>query len=546
MRNLFEQAFKELGFSLTEVMATPNFTRKVEQELMLGQHYPAHTQEGRLFRAGYWQAETELSGNLVMGTSVFRGCPTDRAYYEERVLLQILGKLLIDATLDKWDQIDPTIFKIVKKIWSKNAPTTQLVYCQILAKYIRNLFHHLSKEEQFIIDVPTTPATRIGNRFKPYRLEEAFPTYWQPGGQQPNCLGHALMLAAFMRRIGARHYLVSVVEYEIELSRGVEGQFYFLAYGDLQERKLLRNRKAHAYIKDVIKDWKDDSRFGYDFHHALVVELADGQWALIDINSMLAEILPAAWNMKAIDQNLSQYRRVLPGLCLPGNDAEELLLSLCSDNHHLLIKALGLSNALGPLLLEEPICWTDLRIVLYMYDVPAFLTKLRILRGLPSLDNEEMIEQALFGWEKSKTTFERSEIRYARFNADPVYRKRCIKWLLSRFHAWTISIFNGRKEKILKKAVHPALEFHADTRHALALSVLSAIHCAISKGPLTPQILRHGSCQTLWSDTTDVNSHVCRPDYDLDLSLANEALRSVSQRSQLHTRIRNKLEVLGG
>lgn len=37
MRNLFEQAFKELGFSLTEVMATPNFTRKVEQELMLGQ-----------------------------------------------------------------------------------------------------------------------------------------------------------------------------------------------------------------------------------------------------------------------------------------------------------------------------------------------------------------------------------------------------------------------------------------------------------------------------------------------------------------------------
>jgi hypothetical protein len=107
---------------------------------------------------------------------------------------------------------------------------------------------------------------------------------WEDGLFMPNCLGVAQMLVGFAREVGARHYLVNVIEPSQRAMSRLEARTLRLMLQVLKQHPN-RNRMLgsaidathRAYLRSL--GWIE--HFG-QAHHALMIQLDDGKWWLVD------------------------------------------------------------------------------------------------------------------------------------------------------------------------------------------------------------------------------------------------------------------------
>ena len=108
---------------------------------------------------------------------------------------------------------------------------------------------------------------------------------WERGPVQPNCLGVAQMLVGFARSVGARHYLVTILkndamridEEALLAIAAAEKRLYSLK--DVPEVKRLL-RDLH---KERIKVLEHMDKLQREMaHHALLIQLADESWRIVD------------------------------------------------------------------------------------------------------------------------------------------------------------------------------------------------------------------------------------------------------------------------
>jgi hypothetical protein len=107
---------------------------------------------------------------------------------------------------------------------------------------------------------------------------------WNRGSVMPNCLGTAQMLVGLARAVGARHYLVNTIENWQMATLRAESRFLRKSL-DLLESRPTSNREAAAAVRKVRRAYAQTLHNLEDppmAHHALMVELADGNWWLVD------------------------------------------------------------------------------------------------------------------------------------------------------------------------------------------------------------------------------------------------------------------------
>ncbi len=108
---------------------------------------------------------------------------------------------------------------------------------------------------------------------------------WARGLLQPNCLGMAQTLVGMARFLGARHYVINVLHGNDERKLAEELEVFTWLYEQLEQfnnlievrriRKMLfaNREKALLHLAKVQE---------VQAHHALVIELQDGTWMIVD------------------------------------------------------------------------------------------------------------------------------------------------------------------------------------------------------------------------------------------------------------------------
>lgn len=108
---------------------------------------------------------------------------------------------------------------------------------------------------------------------------------WERGPVRPNCLGIAQMLVGFARSVGARHYLVTTLK--TEPMQADEMMLQVLDAIDERLSKLKNVPEVQRLRADMQKErvatlCHIDKLQREQAHHALLIQLSDGSWYVVD------------------------------------------------------------------------------------------------------------------------------------------------------------------------------------------------------------------------------------------------------------------------
>jgi len=147
--------------------------------------------------------------------------------------------------------------------------------------------------------------------------------------KNPNCLGKEIQLVSFFELCGAKCYSASVIkpitETDIEITQSLISKIN----KDLEKRGIENDSKFQESLSNQMEMMQIILMNEIKFHSAVIVQLADKRWAIVDPFGICWGILPekAQIQVQKIDKILSKYSTVLPGLSLPlfSSDKELIL-----------------------------------------------------------------------------------------------------------------------------------------------------------------------------------------------------------------------------
>jgi hypothetical protein len=213
---------------------------------------------GRALQAPRYQELLEENQGTKYGTA------------EEFAQIEYLGELLADRAAQNL----PRVVRNNLHRWGEGVEAQQqllrLVEQSIKAKRWKSYGQRAHKR------------ARYGTR---YSTLPAMTKSWERGPTQPNCLGVAQMLVGFARLVGAKHYFVSVLNssekhyYQIFL-KCIDATLMQLQNfkNNPEAKRLVRNmnRERERVLVQLGKMQQQEA------HHALLIQLADGSWCLLD------------------------------------------------------------------------------------------------------------------------------------------------------------------------------------------------------------------------------------------------------------------------
>ncbi len=369
---------------------------------------------------------------------------------------------------------------------------------------------------------------------------------WATGPQQPNCLGLATLLMAWARRAGARHVHVhvlrtayhSVLQLRLALSLRLISAIEQTA--ELFSHESPWFRSLQYWSKVAMKDLANLDQ--YDFHAALVIQLADGSWLLVDpyLNTG-AELVPAEWPLDQVVEHLdgSDPARIafVTGADPYQNTTQTWARSLkVLSSLTKLITEMADSYALG----EEPVA-VGLLLEQLLTSPEARLPELSHLNA-----NDLVVDAMAPAYDRRPVTQSRVNWGVRRFERDPAYCHLVIQRMLGRlYHEWYWAMSNDTKE-LEHRGAHPAMEFTIPTT-GVAVGVLNNLRCWLKPRPvrLGGALLRHSRSQTIWHDTRlEVQSRrQLPPELSRAFAKQEQWLRE-AQPDELHPRVRRLLTTL--
>ena len=147
----------------------------------------------------------------------------------------------------------------------------------------------------------------------------------------PNCLGKEMQLAAFAELCGAKYYSAGVIKSIAEIDIETTKSLFEKIRKDLEKRGIENDAKFEESLKSQEEMLTIKLNNEIKFHSAIIIQLADLSWAIVDPYGICWGILPekAQIQMEKIDKmlSLSKYSDLLPGFSLPLYASEELIKS---------------------------------------------------------------------------------------------------------------------------------------------------------------------------------------------------------------------------
>ena len=349
---LFDTAFQQgCGQSLTTNLRSKRYVNQAKHYREARRSYRRQG-EGNLVDMGLWEFATGINVLGETTTRAMTGPKQPAADPDLQALFEILGQQLIRST----KAYLPLVLSKAARTWNTLEADAQLACAQNFATILQKHFKATPNRfeptctiyDQREIDdwlahtgqIDGVLGQQVIGRGSKRRLElwlaetgnshkiirDAYgclPRQFTRGPAESNCIGLAVLLSAFACKTGANFMVCSYAQHvhtqpaladivtpleQVNALRASEAYF--------DPAKLV---KADRALQQDLSQWSTNRI--EDFHYALVIQLRDNTWALVDpYQSSTARLIPA-YDADGAFATLGRYADLYPGLTIMGDDA---------------------------------------------------------------------------------------------------------------------------------------------------------------------------------------------------------------------------------
>jgi hypothetical protein len=159
-----------------------------------------------------------------------------------------------------------------------------------------------------------------------FEATDSLPLNFASDEASPNCLGTAMLLCGFAEQTGAKYFLCSYLEHRVS-----QANLHAIMVGP-KEIGIMEYLGIPTSPEGVAEEWAElpkalakwSKKLLEDFHYALVIQLVDGNWMLVDPYQKTAAVLTAAYGMDEATSILEIYRDLYPGMSILCDDGGKL------------------------------------------------------------------------------------------------------------------------------------------------------------------------------------------------------------------------------
>ena len=322
MLDTIARCFREgCGISFENVISSNRFSEIFREELSLLDKFSDATDEGVALRT-----------NLLRMGVLLNTLPQEQAIAEarrfslnhtpdfsSRSIVRLLGECVVNAA----DSCLPDGIEELENEWKSGDAEVQL-------RVARSLFNLFVGEKQKASGKELLDSQSVGRHIQReayYNMEHddhrVLPLVYGKwnGGDAPNCQGKAQMLLAFAKRVHARTLCIKTIASTSVVKDTWRDITMKIIWQDLKDRDIqnidpsfLASLEAFASIRSFEQTIPDF------FHVGVAMQMCNGNWVLLDPHALTWGVIPSAYQMDKIDQLLTKYGRVQPGLSFQAHD----------------------------------------------------------------------------------------------------------------------------------------------------------------------------------------------------------------------------------
>jgi hypothetical protein len=351
---------KGCGVKIDSVLKSGRYHRLVNRYRISPQKYCAEGEYAAV-SMGLWQFSVGVNSlGLATTRSMNATRVTRTADPEITALIELLGRKIIKTAANaipaelaelsrKWHQLDAAAqqaalqdaSKVMQKLygnrvnWTKRLPPTFVISGEEVTSWLSDLsWIHEDNIQYEVEETSSGKILKVWEIFEDvfndtkvrYDPEDSLPLIFVSDTSTPNCLGTAMLLCGFAAQTGANYFLCSYLEH-----RSTQANLCAILdpHNDIQimnEIGIPTSPEGVAEVKEelpgVLDQWSKVQL--EDFHYALIIQLADGNWMLVDPYQKTAAIMPAAYGMDEASTILKIYSELYPGMTILCNDGGKL------------------------------------------------------------------------------------------------------------------------------------------------------------------------------------------------------------------------------
>lgn len=335
LRQVLERAFAGCGVVLTQVQHNSNWQHRLAGFSALAAQRPVDSTLAALFHAGpHFVGELFVRHDLARVVEL--AAKHNKSWQYDLDFLTVtgcLGEYLIDAAihclpirfelreasdvhLDRL-HLPMSLGKLVAR-WKKGNVKTRRQIAKLLAVTFAGKTRQGYSSED---DRANQPAERVlpacFGQWEPDREE------LPPGQEQKpvaNCLGKAIMLAAFGRLVGADTLAVLPIQLAHNIYWRKRGEVAAFCLEGLEASGVpIREERKQSLLTLSACGWAEREEISWS-HMAVALRLSPKHWVLIDPNMGMASVFPESWQINDAHDLLTTCCQALPGLSLQLED----------------------------------------------------------------------------------------------------------------------------------------------------------------------------------------------------------------------------------
>lgn len=335
LRQVLERAFTGCGVELAKVQHNSNWQHRLAGFSALAAQRPVDSTLAALFHAGpHFVGELFVRHDLAR-VAELAAKHNDSWQYDLDFLTATacLGEHLIDAAIhclpasfDLGEASDlrlerlhlPMSLEELVRRWKKGSVKTRRQIAKLLAVIFAGKTRQGYSSED---DRANQPAERVlptcFGQWDPAR--EGLP----PGQDQrpvANCLGKAIMLAAFARLVGADTLAVLPIQLAHNIYWRKRGEVASFCLAGLEASRVpIREERKQSLLTLSAWGYAETEEISWS-HMALALRISPSRWVLIDPNMGMASVFSESWQINEAHDLLTTCCQALPGLSLQLED----------------------------------------------------------------------------------------------------------------------------------------------------------------------------------------------------------------------------------
>ncbi|PWU01599.1 MAG: hypothetical protein C5B53_02660 [Candidatus Melainabacteria bacterium] len=336
LEKVLKRAFAGCGLDFLEVQKSQRWQRAVSHFTSLSDRYPIDSQLGPLLHAGPHFVGELLARMPANGVAQLASQRNTAWQYDPGFLASIccLGDALIEAAIAclpvsfelseddaelRLDRLQlPVSQGALVECWQRGDAETRVQIAKLLAvTFAGKTADGYSSED----DRANQPAERVlpACYGRWHRALEAIPA---EAALRPiaNCLGKAIMLAAFGKLVGTETLAVLPIQLAHNIYWRKRGEVAASCLAGLEASKVPLRKERRQSLNHIAACGEAEREEISWSHLGIALRIDEHKWVLVDPNMGMASVFPNSWKMNEAHDLLRCYGQVLPGLSLLRQD----------------------------------------------------------------------------------------------------------------------------------------------------------------------------------------------------------------------------------